>query len=96
MGLWISLQTDGISLLRDKLEKSIDVGTKIELCLDLSKQYESINQDSTFYFLNQALDLSSKSQFVAQQADISSRLGYYFIGKNSMDSAKVYLSLIHI
>jgi DNA-binding CsgD family transcriptional regulator len=93
MGLWISLQTDGISLLRDKLEKSIDVGTKIELCLDLSKQYESINQDSTFYFLNQALDLSSKSQFVAQQADISSRLGYYFIGKNSMDSAKVYYSM---
>jgi len=78
--------------LRSLINISNNSKQKTSLYFTISEVYKNIDLDSSIYYANLGLKLSQKSNYKIGIAQISTKLGSYYIKQNNLDSAKVAYS----
>ncbi|CAH0995297.1 Adaptive-response sensory-kinase SasA [Emticicia aquatica] len=68
-----------IPLLKKQILHAKTDSLKTQLYLELGKQYENVNIDSCFYYLNQSLQLAQSKNYAFETAQAMHQIGYTYL-----------------
>lgn len=83
-------QNDRIDSLIKASVSQKDLQKKSLLYADISKEFRALDIDSSIVYANKGYSIANDLNFKLGIAQISAKLGSFYISKNNLDSAKVY------